>query len=581
MGAIVYKSHWQPIGNFVRLYYKIPNNIFMKKLTTFLICITTALFTYSQSVGTEWLLSLEGGEYNGINDFTIDSKGDVIVVGAIEPTANLLPRGKVTTLGEKTTHVAKFSSDGELIWAKSFSIGSQNNTRCWSLVVDGDDNILVSGFYSGEIDLDPGSGVQRIFSDPMYGGTYLVKLTSNGEYIRHHRLGVSGPVDGTSINEMVLHPNGNIIMAGSFGGGFLYNNRATYSSTTYSNGFIIMIDSLGDEVWFRHFESLNYVSCNRVTTSSNGDIHFRVGFRDSLYVPHATFSDTLISTSVPNRFGQKGSSAIFSVDEFGNYLSNKVFHTTTHYLSDIVVDSRSNLYVSGSFQDSLDADPGPGVHYLYSKGKYDGFLLKFNQAGDFVQARSIGDSLSNSFSDMFFVEDSTLAIVSQRESTGNTILTLWDDSLSVKGERIIFEKSPTSSVRKLKVIMDNDNMYTLGKTEGEISFNPSYFPFSITGKNSFVQKISPSPYTSISPVTHYAISLFPNPTRGTFSVDLGENNNIKIEILDSQGRRTFQQDYLSVEKTQLKLEGSPGLYLVNISNAKGLIYSQKLLKLGE
>ena len=57
----------------------------------------------------------------------------------------------------------------------------------------------------------------------------------------------------------------------------------------------------------------------------------------------------------------------------------------------IELDNSGNIYVGGSYLDSFDFDPGPGVHALSSYGGYHSFVLKLNPAGDFTWVRDMGN----------------------------------------------------------------------------------------------------------------------------------------------------------------------------------------------
>lgn len=60
------------------------------------------------------------------------------------------------------------------------------------------------------------------------------------------------------------------------------------------------------------------------------------------------------------------------------------------YGSSIASDDERNIYITGSFQDTVDFDPGPGVYNLVSSGSYDIFLQKLNPNGTLIWALSIG-----------------------------------------------------------------------------------------------------------------------------------------------------------------------------------------------
>lgn len=56
----------------------------------------------------------------------------------------------------------------------------------------------------------------------------------------------------------------------------------------------------------------------------------------------------------------------------------------------IAVDAFGNVYTTGSFQGTVDFDPGGGTYNLTSAGIQDIFISKLDAAGNFIWAKSIG-----------------------------------------------------------------------------------------------------------------------------------------------------------------------------------------------
>ena len=61
----------------------------------------------------------------------------------------------------------------------------------------------------------------------------------------------------------------------------------------------------------------------------------------------------------------------------------------------ITIDSLGNSYITGSFEQTADFDPGPGIVNLTSVGFDDIFILKLNSAGSFVWVKQIGGQHSD------------------------------------------------------------------------------------------------------------------------------------------------------------------------------------------
>lgn len=54
------------------------------------------------------------------------------------------------------------------------------------------------------------------------------------------------------------------------------------------------------------------------------------------------------------------------------------------------LDANGNIYMSGYFSDTVDFDPGPGVYDVVSKGDFDAFILKLDNAGKFIWVKQLG-----------------------------------------------------------------------------------------------------------------------------------------------------------------------------------------------
>ncbi len=50
----------------------------------------------------------------------------------------------------------------------------------------------------------------------------------------------------------------------------------------------------------------------------------------------------------------------------------------------ITIDSNKNVYIAGTFRNTIDFDPGPGVYELHAPYSWDMFLLKLDSSGHFI-----------------------------------------------------------------------------------------------------------------------------------------------------------------------------------------------------
>ena len=56
----------------------------------------------------------------------------------------------------------------------------------------------------------------------------------------------------------------------------------------------------------------------------------------------------------------------------------------------VVCDADGNVYTTGTFEQTVDFDPGPGVYELASRGSSDAFVAKYSPSGALIWVRQIG-----------------------------------------------------------------------------------------------------------------------------------------------------------------------------------------------
>ena len=100
-----------------------------------------------QGVGGSWGTSI-----------LMDQNEDIYITGRFSGTLDFDPGPNVFSITSNPSNLdiflVKLDSDGNFIWAKSFSGNQEKHAN--GLIKDRSGNILISGFFSGKIDLDPG-----------------------------------------------------------------------------------------------------------------------------------------------------------------------------------------------------------------------------------------------------------------------------------------------------------------------------------------------------------------------------------------------------------------------------------------
>ena len=126
-----------------------------------------------------------------------------------------------------------------------------------------------------------------------------------------------------------------------------------------------------------------------VTTDATGNIYSIGKFYESLDFDNGTGSTYLTSQGNDDIFFMKQ-------DPNGNLIwAHSLGQPYSESAGSIAVDGNGNVYVAGSFQLTVDFDPGSGTYDLTSIGDYDNFVLKVNSNGDFLWAKRFGSVSSD------------------------------------------------------------------------------------------------------------------------------------------------------------------------------------------
>jgi hypothetical protein len=175
--------------------------------------------------------------------------------------------------------------------------------------------------------------------------------------------------------------------------------------------------------------------------------------------------------------------------------------------NDIALDSAGNVYTTGTFQGTVDFDPGVGTANLTSAGDRDIFVSKFDNNGNFVWAKSMGGTgLDNVHRIALDLDGNVYTVgefigtadfnpdgsVENLTSTGSVdifVSKLDNDGNFVWAKSIGGIKIDTGS----SIALDNDgNVYITGWFEGTADFDPGVDEAILTSinKDAFISKLN-------------------------------------------------------------------------------------------
>jgi hypothetical protein len=250
--------------------------------------------------------------------------------------------------------------------------------------VDVSGNVYVTGLFYEIVDFDPGTGIENHTSNGS-DDVFLSKFDSSGNFLWARTWGGTGHDQASSV---AADKSGNTYVTGYLEGMVDFDPGTGVDSHT-SNGmtdvFLSKFDSLGNLQWADTWGGSNYdqgygvavdaYNCAYVTGDFTGTVDFDPGSEVENHMSNG-LDDVFLS----------------KIDPTGSYLGATNWGgSVTDVGYGVAVDLWNNVYVTGTFSDIVDFDPGGGDIHT-SNGLNDIFLSKFDSGLLFKWARTWGGS---------------------------------------------------------------------------------------------------------------------------------------------------------------------------------------------
>ena len=123
------------------------------------------LAKYDASGNYLWAKSMGGSVSDVGTSLTLDGSGNVFVTGYFGGTADFDPGADTANLASAGIYdifLAKYNSSGNYLWA--IRGGSNLNDQGASLALDSSGNVVLTGYFAGTADFDPGAGTANLTS---------------------------------------------------------------------------------------------------------------------------------------------------------------------------------------------------------------------------------------------------------------------------------------------------------------------------------------------------------------------------------------------------------------------------------
>jgi len=204
------------------------------------LCIILLAFSALLQGSWSWVESFGGSGMSRIWDITSDAQNNIYVAGdftdSLLVAANYLPG-----FGLADSFIAKYNSDGNLLWATSY--GSTDEDVALGVGVDAMGNCYLGGYFIGTISYQG----QSLNSNGMWD-VYLIKLDSMGNLVWMRTFG--GPLNDIGYG-LGVNPAGQVFVTGWFADTIKFSDAESLSSYGGSDVFCCSYSSDGDFLWAR------------------------------------------------------------------------------------------------------------------------------------------------------------------------------------------------------------------------------------------------------------------------------------------------------------------------------------------
>jgi Secretion system C-terminal sorting domain/Beta-propeller repeat len=559
------------------------------KISIVFVLLTTMLHAQTY----QWAKNMGG--IGGERGYSVkpDAFGNVYATGLFTDTADFDPGIDTFNLVAANVYnifVSKLDANGNFIWAKAISgTDSVYGSIGRSIEVDAIGNVYVTGWFADTADFDPGAGIFNLITNGKED-IFICKLDSNGNFVWAKSF---GGTNTDHANGIALDANANVYATGYFANSADFDTGAgvfTITATGNTDIFVIKLDSSGNFIWAKAMGGTASDESYAITLDANANVYTTGSFPGTADFDPGAGNYNLTSMGNADVF-------ISKLDSNGNFIMAKAMGgSDSDYGYSIAVDTSGNIYSTGTFYNTVDFDPGIGTYNLTSEGATDIFISKISASGNFILAKSIGesgfdncyslalDAANNIYTLGIFLNtvdfDPGIGIYNVTSAGGTDIFMSKLDSSG----NFLWARTMTGVGYDYGTSMSLDgggSIYVTGSFNSLIDFDPPLGIYlTATGPSDiFVAKYSPTGVGQSNYLLANTFSVYPNPSNGILKIDLGEQFPlVDVEITNMIGQQVNEKHFNNTSFLNLQIDGESGLYFVRITLGNNKIVSLKVVR---
>lgn len=534
--------------------------------------------------GLIWAKSFGGTQNDFGREIVVNQLGEIYMTGWFRNTISFLPGNSSftrTSAGAEDGFICKLNSNGLPIWVNTYGSNTSFLDRVYSVVVDHNNDLYISGTFGGMVDFDESSTVVNL-SSAGQEDAFLVKLNNNGNFQWAESWGGS---DEELALVMRLGNDSNLVVGGSFRG-TTDLDPSTNNLSIFSQGsrdiFISKFTPSGNLIWGKSVGSASAEVCFSLELDKQNNI-----FASGYYFIGTDFDPGPGITIASGGGNVNGDGYLLKLNSNGIF--NWVYTVSTSGADAtrcVAIDKDDNIYLGGKFASTFDFDPSATINNRTSFGVEDAFLVKFDQCTQtdtsfFTVACNSYNSPSGTYRwTTSGTYTDTLVNIDGCDSVLTITLFVTNQNNTVTQNGFTLTSNATNSTYQW-LDCNNNNAAITGETNAS---------FTATQNGDYAVEITENGCKDTSAcimilgvgiagndIVNESFIVSPNPSNGDFNIQFVNSFNGELDIFNSIGQSIYREVVSNNNQIDISLNVSNGVYLVRLTTNQGEVSTLKVL----